>query len=233
MTTHEKITRLMSALAGKTSDPWGVVQGIQLRIGVTALSKVQQAFEEKSRGGKGGDGLVWKPLDPKTIAHRREGPGDKPKGLGSKRGWLTKTNDDLWKMIFATRKNWLMVKFGMSEAEAANRAAANRAAAIAWATLKKKGVKTKLEILGTRKVDILRDTGELFRSFSPGVNGKPSGAEGQVFRVEPGAVVVGTNKKPWHHKTRPFWPERLPDDWTDDILESCRKGVFEALQRIT
>ena len=67
---------------------------------------------------------------------------------------------------------------------------------------------------GVGGVEILRDTGELFRSLEPGLGTQPSGASGQVFELEPGAVTIGTNKKPWHHRgnerlpARPLWPGR-------------------------
>ena len=55
---------------------------------------------------------------------------------------------------------------------------------------------TLLMKYGGRQVDILRDTGLLLNSLSPGV----VSAE-QVFKVAPGTVIVGTNRK-WaycHH----------------------------------
>ncbi len=49
------------------------------------------------------------------------------------------------------------------------------------------------ELYGQRVVDILRDTGRLLRSFSPGVEDRPSSAAEQVFDTPSGAVIVGTN----------------------------------------
>src|SRR5437868_10069394 len=55
---------------------------------------------------------------------------------------------------------------------------------------------------------ILRDTGLLFNSLSPGISARPN----------PGQVIVGTNdpKAAWHHRgtttipARPLWPD--PED---------------------
>lgn len=230
------VRQTVAALAGGP-DPGGVARGLQLRLGVALLSKVQQAFIVKSRGGVGEDGIQWQPLKRATIAQRRTSAGErKALGITGKRvrGLLTADEDKRWRRIFATRKSYFMAKFGLSDA-----AASERAAKIAWATLKAEGAKTKLEVLGNRQVDILRDTGELFRSLSPGVDATPSGADGQIFETPPGQVIVGTNKKPWHHTgipgklpARPLWPTdgRLPVAWWDALLRVIQMGALRALE---
>jgi len=158
------IQRLPRLLAGLEPDIYGIARGLQLRLGVALLSKIQQDFITKARGGLGDDGIRWPPLKPATIARRRGG------GLGG--------------------------------------------------------------------VEILRDTGELIRSFSPGVEDRPSGADGQVFELKPGLVRVGTNKKPWHHRgvknklpARSFWPldGRLPAAWWRYLLRVYGRGLARAL----
>ena len=121
---------------------------------------------------------------------------------------------------------WLMAKFGMPE-----KAAMGRAAQIAWAKLKAMGAHTKLDVLGGRKVDVLRDTGELLASFSPGIGDQVSNADGQIVRLKPGEITVGTNKKPWHHKTRPFWPAdgNLPQSWWNSMQEEAAGGIQDAV----
>lgn len=230
------LRQLPRILAGTEADPYGVAQALQLRLGVALLSKIQQSFVAKSRGGTGEDGIRWPPLKRETIAQRRTTRAER-KALGitgrRERGLLTPAQNERWRKLFATRKDWLQAKFGLGAREAAA-----RAAQIAWATLKAEGAKTKLEVLGGRQVDTLRDTGELFRSFSPGVEDRPSRAEGQIFEVPPGQVIVGTNKKPWHHKgipgrlpARPFWPLDgvLPGVWWDHLLRVYQRGLLRAL----
>lgn len=39
-------------------------------LGVRLLSEAQRAFQQKSRGGTGSDGIKWKPLAEATIAHK-------------------------------------------------------------------------------------------------------------------------------------------------------------------
>lgn len=223
------------ALAG-SGDPLGIARSIQLRAGVALLSKVQQAFIIKSRGGTGEDGIKWKPLKRETIAQRRIGKGDL-QGIGIKgagqpksrvRGLLTKDQDRRWRAIYASILARLRTQ-GDSDAS-------GHAAAIAWTILKREGAQTKLAVLGGRQVDILRDTGELFRSLNPGVDDKPSGADGQIFQTPPGHVIIGTNKKTWHHAgipgklpARPLWPAALPDKWVDAIEKAILRGIANAI----
>lgn len=235
--TREQLRKLLSqlpaALAG-ADDPYGIARGIQLRGGIALLSKIQQAFIVKSRGGTGDDGIKWPPLKRSTIAQRRTtGTERKALGIGGTRvrGLLTPAQDRRWRQIFGSRlaKLRLVMSDGAAKAKAAQ---------IAWAILKSEGAQTKLQVLGGRQVDILRDTGELFRSLTPGVEDQPSGADGQVFRVPPGRVIVGSNKKPWHHAgipgklpTRPLWPldGRLPAAWQQAVADAMRRGIGVAI----
>lgn len=100
---------------------------------------------------------------------------------------------------------------------------------------------TKVQKLGYRPHEILRDTGELLRSFSPGVEYTPSGADGQILELDrPGSFTVGTNKKPWHHEggehlpSRPFWPldGSLPDEWMEAVRDAVQTGIEEAIASI-
>ena len=229
------MSRLPAILSGQTADPLGIARGLQLRLGVALMSKVQQAFVVKSRGGTGEDGIRWAPLTRATIAGRRTTATERrAAGVGGRRtrGLLTPAQDRRWRTIFATRRARLILS-GMSPG-----AASSRAAAIAWAVLKSEGAVTRLQVFGGRQVDTLRDTGELFRSLSPGVEDRPSGADGQLFEVVPGRVVVGTNKKTWHHRgvpgrlpARPLWPldGTLPPAWWSHLLGVYRRGLAVAL----
>lgn len=232
----EQIAALIpDMVAGTAADSYGVVRGIQLRAGVALLSEVQRAFLTKSRGGTGSDGIKWAPLAPQTIANRRTTRQER-RALGIRKGWrrpsLDAIQDLRWRQIFA--RNYRLGLLDLPPAEAKR-----RAAAIAWATLKREGAKTLLEKLGSRQVDILRDTGLLFKSLSPGVDDRPSGADGQIFETPPGRVIVGTNQKPWHHKgnpaknlpARPLWPPdgSIPQAWWPSIRRAILAGVVRAV----
>jgi hypothetical protein len=222
---------LPAVLAGNAPDPHGIGQGLKLRLGVALLSKVQQAFIAKSRGGTGEDGITWPALKRETVAQRRSPAGErKALGVGGKRvrGLLTPAQDKRWRLIFARQKASLQARYGLGDAEAAA-----VAAKVAWATLKREGARTKLEALGGRQVDMCRDTNRYFGSLAPGVEDRPSGADGQVFRVEPGRVVVGSNVEyaAAQHQRRPLWPPdgQLPDAWWDHLLGVAARGLVRAL----
>jgi hypothetical protein len=201
--------------------------------GIALMSQIQQAFIVKSRGGVGSDGIQWPPLKRSTIAQRPIGVGERKQfKIGGKRtrGLLTKKQDEEWKKIFGSRL--ARFRLFMSEGEAKA-----RAAQIAWAILKSKGAKTKIGVLGGRVVDILRDTGELLRSLTPGIEDQPSHAEGQIFRLSGNSVTVGSNKKPWHHRgtkripARPLWPldGSLPPAWRAAVVIALQSAIQRAL----
>jgi len=230
---------LPAALAGKAPDPQQLARSLQLRLGVALLSKVQQAFVIKSRGGVGEDGILWKPLAISTVAGRRETAQDKrlSSGLRARSPTLTDTERKAIEKDIRRRTADLMARFGLSKSQAKG-----LARAAAEASYRRTGaIAARQTMLGNRPVDILRDTGELFRSFSPGVEDRPSGAEGQIFQIVPGSVIIGTNKKPWHHQgvpgklpARPFWPPggQLPDAWWDYLLGVYLRGLLKALETI-
>lgn len=131
-------------LAGRASDPTGLVRQLQTALGLVALSLVKEAFVAKASGQADQAGQAWLPLDPATVARRRKGEGE-------------------------------------------------------------------------GQPQILRDTGRLLNGLSPGVLGSD-----QVFRLEPGKVIVGTNVSyaHYHHlggdvpgrpPQRRLWP--APQDW--------------------
>lgn len=230
------VSQLGRAVAGRPEAPElaEAAKGIQLRMGVVLLSKVQQAFIIKSRGGTGSDGIQWPPLDPRTIAARRSRykgtrrPPDAPRGL------LTQKQDRFWRRAYASLLSHLL-----AQGEPLDRAR-EIAARTAWArVIKEQNADTLIAKYGKKKVDVLRDTGELLRSLQPGFDDQPSGAPGQVFRLTAGNITVGTNKKPWHHRgipgrlpARPLWPDQLPLAWRKAIIAAARRGMTQAVIKL-
>lgn len=232
----QHLNRFVAALAGRVSDPelGPLIGPVKMRAANALLSQILLAFEEKAHGETGSDGIKWPPLKRSTVAERRLGPGDKKAlQIGGRRvrGLLTPAEDKEWRKIFGSR--FARLRLTMPEG-----AAKAKAAAIAWAVMKAKGAKTKLEVLGGRKVDILMDTGELFRSFTPGVEDRASGVDGQVVEFGPGSITVGTNKKVWHHRgipgklpARPFWPldGSMPPAWARAVTLAASRGISQAI----
>lgn len=246
------LRQIPGIFAGTVADPHGVAKGLQLRLGVQLLSLIQTAFVEKSHGGMGSDGIQWPPLARSTIIGRRRSAGDKKAVRVSNRAkFLT----DAEKKAVARkiekevriRESHLRAKFGLTMAQARGLARANveeryrqkldlHGKAV-YGTGKAGNLGFIGDILASREVDILRDTGELLRSFSPGIEDTPSGADGQVFKTPPGKVIVGTNKKPWHHlggpnlPARHYWPPNgnLPAAWWQQLLAVGQRGVLRAV----
>jgi hypothetical protein len=92
-------------------------------------------------------------------------------------------------------------------------------------------------------VEILRDSGLLYNSLSPGApiggvsRATPPRVADQVFRIERAAVVVGTSRRHAlvHHEGRGHVPQRRlwpapatwPTAWWDNILAEAQKGIVD------
>lgn len=232
------VRQLAGSLSGRVPDTYSISGPILARAGIGLLSKIQQSFITLSRTGSDPvTGISWPPLSPKTIAGRRTTAGERKQlGIGKgTRPTLTPEQDKRWRGIFAFRLAILRAQ-GMGE-----QAAMGLAAAAAWSILKASGAKTKIELLGSRSVDSLRDTGELLRSLTPGFEDSPALPDGQILDVSPGRVTVGTNKKPWHHTgvpgrlpQRKLWPTdgRLPDSWNAAVSGAISRGLAKAVASI-
>lgn len=223
----EEIRRLAAGVAGKGPTPMNVGEGIALRVGNAFLSQVQQAFVVKSKGGTGSDGITWKPLDRKTVANRRPAPPKKD-FYYRPRGMLTASEDRRWVRYFLRRKQELVLR-GMPWDDATTNAIAAR---YAWTLLKGEGAKTKLAMFGDMPALILRDTGKLFQSITPGIADQRSNEPDQVFDIFPGGVTVGTNVPYGEHlhKDRPLWPPTIPTPWADAIGLALGRGFKKALE---
>lgn len=233
------LSQIPAILAGAAPDSLGLAQAIQLRAGNAALSKIQQAFVVKSRGGTGEDGIKWAPLAPATIERRRQGPGDrKAMSISSRTSQLTDAQKALYRREFSARKRRLLAQgLPTRQAEALARAQAHNVVRAAGGH-----IPTRSSILATRQVDILRDTSRLFNSLAAGVEDRPSNAPGQVLETFPGRVIVGTNVEyaaAQHYGTdkipaRPLWPHdgNLPAPWWEAIVSAVRRGVQQAVTMI-
>lgn len=237
----------------------GVARGVFLAVGFAALSDIKQDFIRKSRGEIGEDGVKWKPLSKEYLAYgRRFGKGEqaalkKAAGLGRANrfspgnktpsepgvgplpnrmgGMLTGFQVKRWWQVYFQHRNRLMLSMSPQEAK-------SRAAQIAWATIKREGAKTKLEVYGSRVVDINRDTGVLLNSLSPGelTGGNPvnyvkpviDGGDQQVFEALSNGVVVGTNVAyaAAVNKIRPFIPKRIPEAWSQRWMGVANDAIL-------
>lgn len=214
-------------LSGQVNDPTGLVEGLLLRVGMTALSLIREAFLVKARGGTDAAGDSWEPLKPATIERRRLGPEDR-KNLGINRriSNLTTAQKKTYRREYRNRRADMLAR-GVSQNQAESLA---RAQALNLIRAAGGNVPTRREILGSRTVEILRDTGVMFNSLSPGV---PL----NVQEAKPGNVIIGTNVPyaVYHHEgrgtlpVRRLWPEPedWPDEWWSEITEQAVEGLAE------
>lgn len=234
---------MVDALTGTSNENTDLAQGVHRSIGFAALSDIHDDFVRKSRGGAGEDGVTWPRLSPKTLAYGRRAPKGKGHAPGGKDGLLTKSQLKRWRNIYGTR----LARFAMSMPLGSAKA---RAAQVAWATVKSEGGKTKIAAYANRPHEVLRDTGVLLNSLSPGEFGPagesyatPSGPGGddQVFRSISNGVIVGTNVP--YAKThqvgdakrgipaRPFLPvNEAPQVWRDRWAATGMRAVNVALR---
>lgn len=220
------IMKAVAAASGRGSDAQEAADAMQVRLGMTALTYIRQAFVVKSRGGTDAAGLKWPPLSPKTIAYSRRHPGV-PKA--SERAPYRPS----WMLSEKQRKRWWDIyRIGLARFKGDRSAAAK----MAWKIVKDEGGKTLLGEYGNTSVLILRDIGLLLNSLSPGVS--PGSVENQVFRVGRGEVIVGTNRKgaSAHHEgisgrlpQRRLWPEpsQWPAEWWADLSSQGRQGYID------
>lgn len=188
-------------------------------LGRTILHRVSAAFVTKSRGGTDEAGDRWEPLSPKTVAYGR---GDRTKGSSSDRPSqaLTAAQRVRWWQVYRQQK----ARFGGDK---------GRAARFAWTVVKGMGAVTLFDKYSKRHVEILRDTGGLLDSLTPGKSSACS-----VFRTYPGEVVVGTVRvgAAAHHAGVPgrlpqrrLWPEpkKWPGSWWRDLQLVAVRGALD------
>lgn len=244
---REQVYLVVRSICGNSKAKELAARRVHTSIGLQALSDIKDDFVRKAQGGTGEDGVKWPKLSRKYLAYgRRFGDGEKQNlkqaaGLGLahfQRGLLTDAQNKRWKKIFATRLARLAASMSIGDAKA-------RAAQIAWAVLKREGAKTKLMVFGNRQVEILRDTGVLLNSLSPGKIGGDSQydpPESQIFKLVASGVIVGTNvpyaavhqngSKKKNIPARPFLPtaeKPACSEWVNRWAEVGRDATRFAL----
>lgn len=243
------IKRFVGILTGKSPDQGGLARSVFFVLGIAALSDIQEDFIRKSRGGVGEDGVKWKPLSKQYLAYgRRFGKGEQAqlkrnaglgskhhRGVGGKGGLLTAQQQKRWNQVYRQTVAAMAARYDIEEAR-------RIAAGHAWNVIKAEGAKTKLEVFGNRQVDMLRDTGVLFNSLSPGYLSsdgrdyvKPSaeGGDQQIFEALRDGILLGSNVAyaGAQNSSRPFLPRAIPDAWQNRWADIGIAAVNSALSR--
>lgn len=232
--TYREVRRALTRVPAIATQGLGSPsRALLIRVGMAVLYRVRDAFVLKSHGECDETGLRWKPLSPETIAKRRH------PGLGSKAKRAAKAPSAM--LTQKQRDRWWTV-YGRNLAR--YRGDKSHAAAAAWMVLKMEGAQTIIGVYGNINVDILRDSGLLLNTLSPGLD---EGTEAtavprepdQVFEVNRGEIILGTNRK-WagvHHKgndhvpQRRLWPEVAdwPQSWWNSINVQAVGGLVDII----
>jgi hypothetical protein len=241
---------MVASIAGSSQTYRTEAQAIHAVVGLSALSDIKADFVRKARGETGEDGIKWAPLSPKTLAYGRKAPKAGGLAPGGKDGFLTAEQLARWRRIYGGTLSRLAMSMPLETAK-------GKAAAKAWFILKQEGAKTKLSEYANRPHEILRDTGILLNSLSPGAIGSdgvnltvspPRGEGGdlQVFDLTPAGVIVGTNvpyagvhqngSRKRNIPARPFIPNVVPDKWlerwTGAVLPSLTVAIRQAVEAV-
>lgn len=237
------VYRLAGMLSGREPDTLGVGRWFLIALGFGALSDIKDAFIVKSRGGTDEMGIKWPPLKPETIANRRLGPEEKKIPILKLREQIRKRLMSKSSAYYKLMMPRLLLSLSPEAAQARYKQMVGRLVTdkLEW---------TKVQLLGGRDVEILRDSGVLFNSLSPGVMSRSDsqsasykkpvqdGGSQQIFELRAGSVSVGTNvlyaaAHNYGHPKRPTLPRRqflpesgdqVPDIWWQRWLDIAMKG---------
>jgi len=217
------MVRLMAGLSGQ-GDPFGINAGIQLRMASVLLSKIKDAFNTKSRGGIGEDGISWPDLTPETKAYSRRHTREQYKALmgGDVKFYRGKKNRHGFSKLLGLR---VWDRAGQRVREAANasrptlskgqesvwqqtynRTLARLAVKFGMAGPEAKGIAFRTAWNAAKAAGAQTKIGtwgqekvDILVDTRKLFDSFSPGVDGNIRRAEPGKIIVGTNEKPWHH----------------------------------
>lgn len=213
-------------ISGEKHDIRGIRKAYWSGFANSMFHDIQIAFDIKANLGTDELGDSWQDLAPSTKAYSRKArEGDltaqEKRNLRNYRtiGLLDAQQTRIWRGFFNSQRRKLML-------EGASPNIASRIAAVqAWAYIKSQGGTTKMQRLGFRKLQVLKDFKRLYKSLSQGTfNGyeyKPPNNQ-QVFKVTRTGLEIGTKDKKasFHHHgirgrlpQRRLWPKNI-QKWT-------------------
>ena len=244
--TRQDVSRIARTLggilSGREPDQHGIGQGFRSALGFGALTDVKEAYITKARGGTDEMGIKWPPLAPATIANRRVG---NPRGQEAKSEAI-RTRERIRKREYKKAlKRYMLSDLPEHEQK-------RRAKIVAGLKATAETGKTKVQTLGDRDVEILRDTSVLINSLSPGefTSGQytlptEEGGEEQIFKAGQGEMIVGTNviyASTHQHgdpsrniPARPFLPDEdhpVPDVWWERWANIAALALQSSLRHL-
>lgn len=248
-----KLVNLPKYLSGEIPDDTGMIQQALTAVGMVTLANIHNHFDKLSQGGVGDDGTIWQQLSIVTLALRR-----KDTSLAAVSRMVSDLTGKNSGKVSSSRRRMFLSNAKRMRAfyeNGANGAARRRALRILKlmkpyiSETRYNKTKAELETIGTKKSSrkainrlvfasagalILRDTNDLFNSLEPYL-----GAMGQIFKLGPGWVEIGTAKEyaKYHQSPeprklkadgtpilprRPFIPDKIPQQWYDDAVNALR-----------
>lgn len=190
---------LPQILAGSKPDVLGVRRAFWSGVANSMYQDIEVAFDKKANLETDELGERWEDLKPATKAYARKArENDLSKRErnnlrnGRTIGLLDYNQTKIWKSIFA-RVRAQKMRAGLSLAQANV-----EAGQVAWAEIKKLGGQTKIQRLGFRKLQVLKDKKALYRSLRRGsfngVEYRPAGGN-QIFKIDRDRLQLGTRDK--------------------------------------
>jgi hypothetical protein len=231
------IALVVAGATGRDSRFADVARGVLVRIANSLTSQIQQDFIVKSRRGTGRDGIHWPELQPETVARRTVSPRDEREVRKQLKELRERAyRDELARLrasAFSSFEPRTITKADLRIDDVLIKRARRYAKELADAAAKQ----LRRQVLSTREVDILRDTGAMLKAFTPGVGLNEPSNPGQIFDVRPGFVTVGNKEKPWHQlgndnlPARSSWPadDSIPEAWWPAIILAAERGMRDAL----
>lgn len=231
------IALVVAGVTGRDTRFAEQIHGVLVRIANALTSQIQQDFLTKSRGGVGRDGITWPELSPETIAARTVSPKDEREVRRALKEYREKSyREELARLraaAFSSFEPRTITKADLKIDDVLIKRARKYAKELTDAVAKH----LRKKVLSAREVDILRDTGVMFRAFTPGVGVQEPHNPGQVFEVRPGQITVGNKEKPWHQlggehlPARSSWPidDTIPEAWWPAIIAAAERGMRDAL----
>ena len=205
---RQLIRDIPAMIAGSKPDSFGLRQGVAARMAFTFFALVGRAFDIKSKGGTGDDGIQWAPNSRGYLAYQkgrtrskaRSGERNKGSYRVNRERHLTAAQKRVWTKANNAAIDDIIRELADAGMTATQRTIKAKAAVRAWAATREEGATSLIKFYPSRPDTILVDEGDMRRSIQPGTL-QQTGAvdnqyqppdETQLFSVDTIDIVVGS-----------------------------------------
>ena len=213
------IRDIPAMIAGSKPDSVGLRQGITSNMAFVFFSLVGRAFDVKSKGGRGDDGIEWAPNTKAYLAYEkgrtrskaREGIRNKGSFRVNREAHLTRKQKLAWTKANNAAIDDIIRELADAGMTADQRVIKGKAAIRAWAATRKAGAASLISTYPIGGDTVLVDEGDLRRSIQPGVLAGGGVAQtyspsdqGQIFDRQIVDIVVGSRdpKADFHQNSK-------------------------------